>query len=187
MHHPDLTDHVGQLDGFLRPRGRRARGLPGDRSEPWHGRRALAAPLNSPPIARSVSELGAYQRFESVLSAPVRELTILSSLRETDGRFEWSFHERFAREAGVDDETLAALAYGRDLAAVPVEYAEVIQAVRELLRHKRLSPAPPARSLRRSAGGILKGHGRDLARHVFVRFGGDPLRRAGGSRSSRTG
>lgn len=110
---------------------------------------ALAALLNSPPIARSVSELGAYLRFESVLSAPVRELTILSSLRETDCRFEWSFHERFAREAGIDDETLAAVTYGRDLAAVPVEHAEVIQTVRELVRHKRLSPATRAALLDR--------------------------------------
>jgi len=105
---------------------------------------ALAALLNSPKVARLVSDLGGYLRFESVLPAPVRELTILAALRETDCQFEWSFHERFAGEAGVDAATIDAVKYGRDLRDVPAEHAEVIQGVRELLRRHRISPATRA-------------------------------------------
>lgn len=104
----------------------------------------LAALLNSPQVARLVSDLGGFLRFESVLPAPVRELTILAALRANDCRFEWSFHERFAREAGVDDATIDAVKYGRDLADVPAEYREVIQGVRELMGRHELSAATRA-------------------------------------------
>jgi 4-carboxymuconolactone decarboxylase len=102
---------------------------------------ALAALLNSPPLARLVSDMGAYMRFHSVLEPEVRELTILAALRETDCEFEWSFHEKYALEAGVSQDTVDVVKYGRDLQDVPAPHAEVIQVVRELLRRRRVSPA----------------------------------------------
>lgn len=102
---------------------------------------ALAALLNSPPLARLVSDMGAYMRFASVLSPEVRELTILVALRETDCQFEWSFHEKYAGDAGVSAATIEVVKYGRDLSGVPAEHAEIIQVVRELIQRKRVASA----------------------------------------------
>lgn len=101
----------------------------------------LAALLNSPPLAANVSDIGAYLRFKSVLQPEVRELTILAALRETDCEFEWSFHEKYAAEAGVSTETINAVKFGRDLAQVPTVHAEIIQLARELIQRHRVAPS----------------------------------------------
>jgi len=66
--------------------------------------------LNSPEVAGRVGHLGAYVRFESGLADPVRELAILTTAREFDCAYEWAAHEPIAREAGVRDEAIGAVA-----------------------------------------------------------------------------
>jgi 4-carboxymuconolactone decarboxylase len=99
----------------------------------------FAALMNSPKVAQLVADLGGYMRFGSVLPDAVRELTILASLRECDCQFEWSFHEGFALKAGISQETIDVVKYGRDLATVAPEHAEIIQCARELLSLHRIS------------------------------------------------
>jgi len=66
--------------------------------------------LNSPELAGRVGHLGAYVRFESGLPDPVRELAILTTAREFDCAYEWAAHEPIAREAGVREVAIEAVA-----------------------------------------------------------------------------
>ena len=68
----------------------------------------FAALLHSPVLADRTAELGAYIRFDSTLSAIDRELVILSVARVFDCRFEWAYHVREARKAGVRTEAITA-------------------------------------------------------------------------------
>lgn len=66
--------------------------------------------LNSPEVADRVGHLGAYVRFESELADPVRELAILTTAREFDCAYEWAAHEPIARDAGVREAAIEAVA-----------------------------------------------------------------------------
>ena len=47
--------------------------------------------LHRPELARRTAELGAYIRFESVLTPVDRELAIIALAREMDCQFEWAY------------------------------------------------------------------------------------------------
>ena len=97
--------------------------------------------LSSPRVAQLAGELGAYMRFDTVLPAPVRELTILAALREFDAQFEWGYHEEFARQAEVSEDAISAIKFDRALDQVPETEAQVIRYARELFRVHRVSDA----------------------------------------------
>src|SRR5271154_1533160 len=57
--------------------------------------------LHSPVNAVISQPLNRYLRFESNLSAHIRELAILTTAREFDSQFEWAAHEPEALGEGV--------------------------------------------------------------------------------------
>lgn len=69
----------------------------------------FAVLLNSPELAKRVAHLGAYIRFESVLTDQVREMAILATAREWNCQYEWTYHEPEARKAGVRDEAIVSI------------------------------------------------------------------------------
>jgi 4-carboxymuconolactone decarboxylase len=93
----------------------------------------FAALLHSPVLADRTAELGAYIRFDSMLSAVDRELVILTVARVLDCRFEWAYHVREARKAGVRTEAIAAIRERRAPAGLTEEEASVVGYVRQLL------------------------------------------------------
>jgi 4-carboxymuconolactone decarboxylase len=93
----------------------------------------FAALLHSPVLADRTAELGAYIRFDSALSATDRELVILSVARELDCRFEWAYHVREARKAGVSGEAIAAIRERRAPAGLTNDEADVVRYVHQLL------------------------------------------------------
>jgi 4-carboxymuconolactone decarboxylase len=70
----------------------------------------FAVLLNSPEVAGRIGHLGAYVRYESGLPDAVRELAILTTAREFDCAYEWAAHEPIARDAGVRDGVIEAVA-----------------------------------------------------------------------------
>ncbi len=82
------------------PRGALMKGFP-PLFQPW---------LRSPGMAGPAQRLGAFVRLESSLPPRISELAILITARFWECAFEWSSHQRFAREAGIAEDIIAAIA-----------------------------------------------------------------------------
>ncbi|MGH2544724.1 MAG: carboxymuconolactone decarboxylase family protein [Ardenticatenaceae bacterium] len=95
--------------------------------------------LHSPEVAGRAAHLGAYLRFESTLPGDLREIAINTAAREFDCGYEWAAHSRMAKQEGVSDDVIDAIANRRDLSALKEDEALVIQYGRELFRNKRVS------------------------------------------------
>lgn len=97
--------------------------------------------LNSPELAGRAANLGAYVRFEGVLSDVDRERAILTTAREQECAFEWAAHVPIAEEAGVEAATIEQI----EERAAPTAFAgnagETVAFCRELVADKRLSTA----------------------------------------------
>jgi 4-carboxymuconolactone decarboxylase len=101
----------------------------------------FAALLHSPSLADRTAELGAYIRFESMLSAPDRELVILTVARVFDCRFEWAAHVREARKAGVRAEAIDAIRRRSAPAGLGEDEAPLVAYVTALLVSHRVDDA----------------------------------------------
>lgn len=101
----------------------------------------FAALLHSPVLADRTAELGAYIRFDSTLSPVDRELVILSVARVFDCRFEWAYHVREARKAGVRTEAIAAIRERRAPAGLSEDEAAIVGYVSQLLVSHRTDDA----------------------------------------------
>lgn len=101
----------------------------------------FSAVLNNPELTYRVAHLGSFIRFDSVLPDKVRELAILATAREVDARFEWAGHVRIAKEAGVTDAQIAAIADRSAPAGFSDEDALPVNVALELRRTNALSDA----------------------------------------------
>lgn len=68
-----------------------------------------------PELFERVKALGTFLRFHGVLPARVREAAILCAAVVQRSSFEWDTHQATAREAGLDDATIAAIGSGGPL------------------------------------------------------------------------
>jgi 4-carboxymuconolactone decarboxylase len=97
--------------------------------------------LASPPATKMIGELGAFMRFDSVLPAKVREITICTALSEYDAQFEWGPHTKFANDAGVSKMAVDAIRDRTALTGIEADETAIITYVRELIRNHRISDA----------------------------------------------
>ncbi len=103
--------------------------------------RNYAAILNNPEAARNFAAFGGYARFETPLDPRVKALAILTAAREACGHYVWTVNQRAAREAGLDDDVIAAIHEYRAPAGLADADAAVVQFVLEMLRQHRISDA----------------------------------------------
>jgi 4-carboxymuconolactone decarboxylase len=104
------------------------------------GRRAtLRGPfipmLRSPEFMRRAQKLGEYLRFDNVLPEAIREFVILVVAAHHHQAYEWHVHCPLALAAGVDRNTVVALAAGKDMGALTTEQRAVYDFCRQLLLH----------------------------------------------------
>jgi 4-carboxymuconolactone decarboxylase len=96
----------------------------------------VAGPLEAmalcPAVGDPLQELGARLRFDGVLPGKLRELAILVAARFWTAQFEWHAHARIAREEGLDDAAIAAIAEGAAPALATPEENIVHALCREL-------------------------------------------------------
>ena len=85
----------------------------------------FAVLLNSPGAFTPVQNLGAYLRYESPLPTRLRELAILVTARHWRQDYEWQAHSVIARQAGLSDAAMDAVAKG----LVPDDLSEDERAV----------------------------------------------------------
>lgn len=94
--------------------------------------------MNSPELAGRAAHLGSYIRFESTLTGPVRELAILTTVREFECPYPWSGHVSIAREEGVPEATIEVIADDSPVDSLDELEQLVIQFGRQLLRDTRI-------------------------------------------------
>lgn len=97
--------------------------------------------LNSPEVAGRIGHLGAYIRFEGELSGADRELAIITTAREFDCAFEWAAHEPLAREEGVRDAAIEAVADRAPVDGLTGAEATIVRYGRELFRDHGVTDA----------------------------------------------
>ncbi len=96
----------------------------------------VAGPLEAmvlcPAVGGPLQELGGRLRFAGVLPGKLRELAILVAARFWTAQFEWHAHARIAREEGLDDAVILAIAEGAAPALATTEENAVYAFCREL-------------------------------------------------------
>lgn len=95
--------------------------------------------LNSPEIAGRAAHLGSYIRFESTLSPQQRELAIITAAREFDCQYEWSAHAVMAKNEGVGEDAIDAVANRAPVGSLTEEEATIISYGRQLLGDHRVT------------------------------------------------
>jgi 4-carboxymuconolactone decarboxylase len=88
---------------------------------------------HSPEVARRVSHLGTYLRFESTVPHNINEIAICVVGRIFDSRHEFYAHSRLAREAGVSDATIDVIAHNKPVGGLDEDEALAITYARQLL------------------------------------------------------
>jgi 4-carboxymuconolactone decarboxylase len=97
--------------------------------------------LNHPDVCHLVSQVGTFARFKSALTKDVIETATLAAAREFDCRFEWAAHVPQARNAGVSDAVIEAIASKGDVSKLGDKEALVISYVRQVLHDHRVDDA----------------------------------------------
>jgi len=70
--------------------------------------------LNAPEVAKRALGLALFLRTETSLEPRIRELGMLVAARENDCQFIWNAHAPAARRAGLRDDIVDVVEYGRE-------------------------------------------------------------------------
>ena len=83
--------------------------------------------LHNPALAQRVQALGEYLRFGSTLPLDLIEIGVLVTARHWSCQHEWFAHARIARQAGVPQPLMDAIATGQPLPAPEPDQALVVR------------------------------------------------------------
>jgi len=97
--------------------------------------------LHSPDLAARVAHTGSYVRYNLDLPEALRETIILATAREIRSQYEFFAHARLARQAGLSEDTIQAIARGTAPEGLVGDEAMLVRYVQELLRHHKISDA----------------------------------------------
>ncbi len=95
--------------------------------------------LHSPDLASRVAHTGSFVRYNLDLPEALRETIILATAREIRSQYEFYAHARLARQAGLPETTIKAIAHGTAPEGLTGEEAMLVRYVQELLRHHKIS------------------------------------------------
>ena len=104
--------------------------------------------LRSPELMACTQQLGEYLRYRSALEPRLSELAILVTARQWNQQVEWAIHAPIALEAGVSEQTVAAISAWARPEGLDEQSAAVYDFSLELQRQKRVSDATYERALR---------------------------------------
>ena len=105
--------------------------------------------LRNPTLADRVRQLGDSIRFENSLTPANREFVILMTARFWTARYEWHAHGVIARELGVPQATIDAIAEHRKPDDMTEDQAMLYQFLTEMLQDKDVSDATYAAAIAR--------------------------------------
>jgi 4-carboxymuconolactone decarboxylase len=99
----------------------------------------FSAFLNNPELTYRIAHVGSYIRFDGTLPDKTRELAIMATAREVDARFEWAGHARMAKELGISEATIDAIANRKAPEGFSEEEALPVKVAQGLLRDHAIS------------------------------------------------
>lgn len=102
--------------------------------------------LYSPEVMLRAKAMGDYLRYRNSLPKDISELVILMTAREWTQQFEWGHHVVFARDVGLSQAVIDALADGRRPDGMSLREATAWDFTRELLANRRVSDPTYARA-----------------------------------------
>jgi 4-carboxymuconolactone decarboxylase len=73
----------------------------------------MIAWLRNPELARRCQKVGELLRFDTLLEPALTEMVILQCARHWSSHHEWTAHRALALKAGVNEQTIAAIAAGK--------------------------------------------------------------------------
>ena len=97
--------------------------------------------LHSPDLAARVAHTGSFVRFNLDLPESLKETVIITTAREIHNQYESAAHARLARQAGVSEGTISAIANGTAPAGLSGEEALLVSYAKELLQNRKVSDA----------------------------------------------
>jgi 4-carboxymuconolactone decarboxylase len=106
----------------------------------------FAVMLRSPEVMLRAKAMGDYLRFRNVLPRRVSEMVILITAREWTQQFEWTYHYRYAMEAGLAPAIADAIGEGRRPEGMAEDEAVAYAFAIELHQRKSVSDATYARA-----------------------------------------
>ena len=107
----------------------------------------FAVMLRSPEVMLRAKAMGDYLRFRNVLPRRVSEMVILITAREWTQQFEWTYHYRYAMEAGLAPAIADAIGEGRRPGDMAEDETAAYAFAIELHHRKSVSDATYARAL----------------------------------------
>jgi 4-carboxymuconolactone decarboxylase len=112
----------------------------------------LTGPFNawlySPLVGERAAALGASLRVDPVLDRRLIEIAIITTGAHWKAEFEWWAHARMAKEFGVSDEAIAAIAIGEEPPFLAEDERLVYSAAQQLSRSGCCEPATVERCRR---------------------------------------
>jgi 4-carboxymuconolactone decarboxylase len=105
--------------------------------------------LRSPEYMSRLQKVGEYLRYNTKLGSNISEFIILLIARNCTQQFEWYAHESLALKAGVNAETIKAIAQGWRPTAMTQDEDMIYEYVHELLEHQAVSDPTYARVVNR--------------------------------------
>jgi len=95
--------------------------------------------LRSPELMGHAQRMGEYLRYRSAIGVRLSELAILVTARAWDQQVEWAIHAPIARQVGIPQDVIDAIARRERPQAMLVDEALVHDFCIELQRDKRVS------------------------------------------------
>ena len=95
--------------------------------------------LHSPDLAARVAHTGSFVRYNLDLPEALRETIIIATAREIRSQYEFYAHARLARQAGLPEATIKAIANGTAPEGLTGDEAMLVRYVQELLRNHKVS------------------------------------------------
>jgi 4-carboxymuconolactone decarboxylase len=97
--------------------------------------------MHSPDLAARIAHTGSYVRYNLDLPEALRETIIIATAREIKSQYEFFAHARLARQAGLSEDTIQAIAQGTAPQGLSGDEAILVRYVQELLRQHKISDA----------------------------------------------
>ena len=141
---PNLTPEQQTLYDAING-GRRTQGRPAGGGGLAYPDGSLAGPFNAylytPVIGHKLEQVGASLRFDTEVARNLVELAIIVVGRHWTAQFEWYAHARMAREAGVADAVVDAIAARQEPPFTDAAEAAVYRFAKELCETHHVSDA----------------------------------------------